>query len=141
MFKRLTTLFLISMLVLAGCATSEKSILFGSTIGIGIGAGIGASQNGDQGAMVGALIGGIAGVLLGYQGYKNKNKKEQAATVGLSDNYFDMTGNAKSSNNGPRLKPAQVRVKLVEDQIKDGTFVPAHFEYEISEPARWENSK
>jgi uncharacterized membrane protein YebE (DUF533 family) len=141
MFKRLTTLFLFSVLALTGCATSEKSILFGSTIGIGIGAGLGSSQNGDQGGMVGALIGGIAGGLLGYQGYKDKRKKEQAAIGDLSDNHFDMTGNARSSNNGPRLKPAQVRVKLVEDQIKDGTFVPSHFEYEISEPARWENSK
>ncbi len=78
---------------------------------------------------------------IGYQSYKDKQKKEAAAQASLNAAGLEIFGNAGSSGNRPMLKPAQVRVRYVEDQIKDGTFVPAHFEYEISEPARWEKTK
>lgn len=141
MSKRFITFFSALTFLLSGCATSEKSILLGSTIGVGVGAGIGSAANGSQGGAIGALIGAGLGGLLGYQSYKDKQKKAEAERSSLLAAPYSMTGPSDNSSSRPRLKPAQVKVKFVEDQIKDGTFIPAHFEYEITDPAKWEGSK
>ena len=141
MLKQLTVVALLMSLILSGCATSEKSILLGSSIGLGIGAGVGYNAGNENGAAVGAAIGALAGGLLGYAGYKEKKKKELAAQAAAPPGQFDMFTPANANSNRPKLRPALVRVRYVEDQVKDGTFIPAHFEYEISEPAHWEGSK
>jgi hypothetical protein len=141
MFKQLSAILLSCFLFLSGCATAKKSILLGSTIGIGIGAGIGSTQENQNGTMVGAVIGGLLGGLIGYSGYDQKQKKEQAARDNAGQARFDMFSAADPNANRPKLKPAEVRVRYIEDQVKDGTFIPAHLEYEISEPARWDGAK
>ncbi len=141
MFKQLTVVALLMSVILSGCATSEKSILLGSSIGLGIGAGIGSNVGNQNGAVVGAAIGALAGGLIGYSGYQEKRKKELAAQAAAQPGQFEMFTPANANSNRPKLKPALVRVRYVEDQVKDGTFIPAHFEYEISEPAHWEGSK
>ena len=140
MLKKLTAVA-VFVALLSGCATSEKSILLGSTLGIGVGAGIGSQANGSEGAAVGALIGAGLGGLIGYAGYKDKLKKSQSVPENFQAAPFAVGSASGTQGSRPRLKPAQVKVKFVEDQIKDGTFIPAHFEYEISEPAKWEGSK
>ena len=139
--KKLITSFALLALLSSGCATSEKSILLGSSIGLSVGAGIGSQANGSQGAAVGALIGAGLGGLIGYAGYKGKLTKSQNVPENFQAAPFVVGSTAGSQGSRPRLKPAQVKVKFVEDQIKDGTFIPAHFEYEIAEPAKWEGSK
>lgn len=139
--KKLMTSFMLSALLFSGCATSEKSILLGSSIGLAVGGGIGSNAKGSEGAAVGALIGAGLGGLLGYQGYKDKIKKSQNLPENFQLAPFAVGSAPNSETNRPRLKPAQVKVRFVEDQIKDGTFIPAHFEYEISEPAKWESAK
>lgn len=139
--KKLISPLVIAALFLSGCATSEKSILLGSSIGITAGAGIGSASNGSQGAAVGALIGAGIGGLIGYAGYKDKLKKSQNAPDSFQAAPFAVGSASGAQGSRPRLKPSQVKVKFVEDQIKDGTFIPAHFEYEIAEPAKWEGSK
>ncbi len=141
MTKRFITIITASLLFLSGCATSEKSILLGSTIGVGIGAGVGSTANGSQGGAIGALIGAGLGGLIGYQSYKDKQKKAEVERNNLLTAPYSMSGTSENSSSRPRLKPAQVKARFVEDQIKDGTFIPAHFEYEITEPAKWEGSK
>lgn len=141
MFKQLSAIMLSCFLFLSGCATAQKSILLGSTIGIGIGAGIGSQQENQNGAMVGAVIGGLLGGLIGYSGYNEKQKKDLALRENVSQPRFDMFSAADKNEIRPKLKPAEVRVRYVEDQVKDGTFIPAHLEYEISEPARWDGAK
>lgn len=141
----MTTQFVTSLfalfLALSGCATSEKSILLGSTIGVGVGAGIGSTTNGSHGGAIGALIGAGLGGLLGYQSYKDKQKKMEAEGNNLPPIPYSMSSSGENSGSRPRLKPAQVRAKFVKDQIKDGIFIPAHLEYEITSPAKWEGSK
>ena len=148
MFKRFILIVTLFSTFLSGCATPDKSISLGSGIGIGVGAGIGAlaaSQGrGEQqmtGTLIGALVGGIAGGLIGNESYKAQRKKELEKGFDPSAAHMDMFGNASSSSAKPTLKPAQVRVRYVEDLVKDGTFIPAHFEYDISDPAHWEGAK
>jgi hypothetical protein len=148
MFKRSIAFGISCIMTISGCATSEKSIFLGSGIGMGVGAGLGAAITSNQsdgnpghGALIGALVGVVAGGLMGLAGYKDKRKKELGgAGPDASPTSLDMSGNTISADR-PKLKPAQIRVHYVEDQVKDGTFIPAHFEYLISEPAHWEGSK
>ena len=64
---------------------------------------------------------------------KAKEKKIQVGSTQL-----DLSSDPKGSQKQPRLKPAKVTIRHVDDQVKDGVFIPAHLEYEISEPSRWE---
>lgn len=139
MSKRIIVLLTLTIFFLSGCATSEKSILLGSTIGLGLGAGVGSGVNDSQGAAIGALIGAGLGGLIGFQGYRDKVKKAGSQSDDSPNAPYSISSAGGAASNRPHLKPAQVKVKYVEDQIKDGTFIPAHFEYEITEPAKWEN--
>jgi hypothetical protein len=147
---KLVLLFILSMsLMHTGCATSGKSALLGAGIGATAGATLGvlANQNDPpgkrtQGALIGAGLGGLFGALMGHGAYKEQQKKAQADMFDVNSGPgLEVFGSAGENGNRPILKPARVRVRYVEDQIKDGTFVPAHFEYEIVEPARFEKSK
>jgi len=135
-------------LLLSACATAEKSTVLGAAIGSVVGGSIGAlasqhSPPGDRttGVLLGAGFGGVIGGLIGHESYKEQEKRD--ALKGFEGNSpgLEIYGNGSSGDKRPTLRPAQVKVHYVEDQVKDGTFVPAHFEYEIAEPARWEKSK
>jgi hypothetical protein len=148
MFKRNLVLVLSFAIILSGCATAERSTWLGAGIGASLGAGFGVLAGGPddgrqkaQGALIGAVALGALGAVIGYQSYKDAVKKEQTKQLEMNASHLDMFGTASSEQAKPNLRPAQVRVRYVEDQIKDGTFIPAHFEYEISEPAHWQRSK
>ena len=148
MLKRIVVLFISLALLLSGCATTEKSTLLGAAIGSTAGLGLGALVSNHerpaertQGALIGLGLGGLIGALIGYETHKDQSKKDQAQSFDVNSARLDMFGSATDKDKRPRLQPAQVKVRYVEDQIKDGTFTPAHFEYQISEPARWEPSK
>ena len=80
------------------------------------------------------LISALAQITLGCTHLeKAKNEKVQIGSTQL-----DLSSNPKGSSKQPRLKPAKVTIRHVDDQVKDGVFIPAHLEYEISEPSRWE---
>lgn len=131
---------------LAGCATSTKSVLFGAGTGAAAGAGIGALvdpgpkgrgriKNAYIGAAAGAVLGGGAGYLL----HETIEAKETAALEKGKAEGAMRAAQAASNGNPPNLIPAKVEVRFVDDQTKGNTFVPAHFEYVILEPARWSN--
>lgn len=148
MLKRIILPGLTSLLLLSGCATIEKSTLLGGIIGSVVGGSIGslASQDGRSqqrttGLLVGAAAGGALGALIGNQSYKDQEKKKLQSGLTYGAPNLEMFGSGNDKDKGPKLRPAQVRVRYVEDQVKDGVFVPAHFEYEIAEPARWEKGK
>lgn len=131
---------------LAGCATSSKSVLLGAGSGAAAGAGIGALvdpgpngrgriKNAYIGAAAGAVLGGAAGYLL----HETTEARESAAfEKGKSDGLV-RAAQANSNGQPPNLIPPKVEVRFVDDQVKGNTFVPAHFEYLILEPARWSN--
>lgn len=64
---------------------------------------------------------------------KAKNEK-----ISVGATQLDLSSSPKGSAKQPRLRPAKVTIRHVDDQVKDGVFIPAHLEYEISEPSRWE---
>lgn len=128
-------------LMITACSTMEKSVLFGSTVGFGVGAGIGGGMNPENGRLPGAAIGTLLGGLIAWDAYKKKEAKDKVKSPEIPPPPVEFSGSSNSSGNTPKLRPAQVRVRYVEDQVKDGTFIPAHFEYEIAEPAKWENGK
>ncbi len=98
-------------------------------------------MNPENGKLPGAAIGTLIGGLIAWDAFKKKDAKDKMKTPEAPPPPVEFSGNNSTSGNTPKLRPAQVRVRYVEDQVKDGTFVPAHFEYEIAEPARWENGK
>ena len=131
MLKFIFTLSVCASLILSGCATAQKSTLLGSGIGLSIGSTVGllasqgqSPQQRTQGALIGAAAFGIIGGLIGYQSYKDQQKKDQAKQMELNSANLEMFGDAANKGNRPTLRPAQVRVQYVEDQIKDGVFVP-----------------
>lgn len=135
-------------LVVTGCATSGKSTALGAALGSFVGGSIGvmASQHAEssdrsQGMLIGAGFGGVLGALIGHESHKEQQKKDSLAGFDGHSPNMEIFGNGGEKDKRPALKPAQVKVRMVEDQVKDGIFVPAHFEYEIAEPARWEKSK
>lgn len=148
MSKYFVLLGLSLALLLTGCATAGKSTFLGATIGSVVGGSIGAlaSQHADpsertQGVLIGAGFGGVLGALIGHESYKEQQKKDALAGFDGTSPNMEIFGNGGEKDKRPTLKPAQVKVRFIEDQVKDGIFVPAHFEYEIAEPARWEKSK
>lgn len=148
MLKKIIPIGLTLSLLLSGCATAEKSTLLGGIIGSVVGGSIGSLANQDRdssqratGLLVGAAAGGALGALIGNQSYKDQEKKKIQSGVTYGAPNLEMFGSGNDKDKGPKLRPAQVRVRYVEDQVKDGVFIPAHFEYEIAEPARWEKGK
>ncbi len=148
MLKRTIFLGLPFLIFLSGCATAGKSTLLGGIIGSVVGGSIGslASQGGEprdrtNGLLIGAAAGGALGALIGNETHKEREKKELLASGAFGAANMEMFGSGSEKDKRPKLRPAQVRVRYVEDQVKDGVFVPAHFEYEISEPARWEKAQ
>ena len=131
-------------MILFGCATAEKSSLLGVAIGSVVGGSLGATASANssdsmrtQGTLIGVGLGAALGGLIGHNAYIEKEKKAQAQSPNFTTDGFEMRGAGSSNGKTPTLRPAQVKVRYVEDQIKDSVFIPAHFEYEISEPARW----
>jgi len=80
-------------------------------------------------------------LLLVLSGCTSLTKRSDADKLNANSAQLEIFGDASDVGKKPTLRPAKIRVKHVDDQIKDGVFIPAHLEYEISEPARWENSK
>lgn len=147
MSKSLSCLIALSAgLLMSGCASSSKSMLFGAGTGAAAGAGIGALvdpgpkghgriKNAYVGAAAGAVLGGAAGYLIHDAA---EAKTSLAFEKGRSEGLLKASQNSESGS-PPNLVPAKVEVRFVDDQVKGNVFVPAHFEYVILEPARWNN--
>ncbi len=130
-----------------GCASLDKSTWIGVGIGSVIGGSIGLmATNGDpdqrpQGIVIGASLGGLLGGLIGHESAKPNKDQRAFEKINSGSTQVEVFGNSGTLGKKPTLKPAQVKIKHIDDQIKDGVFIPAHLEYQISEPARWEEDK
>jgi hypothetical protein len=138
------------LLILSGCATTGGSVAAGSAGGAALGAGVGAladpGPNGANrirnvliGSGVGAIVGAGAGLLLhqsnasseneGYQKGKEAGQKEIEAQANSPDGH------------PPKLIPAKTEAHWIPDLVRGNTFVPGHFEYQISQGARWSTTR
>ena len=133
-------------LFLSGCSTTGKSVGTGAAAGGVLGAGVGALADPGEGGhnrfrnvVIGIAAGSIVGAGTGFILDRNgKDDRDDAYARGNKDGKKEIETQANMSGmSSPRLLPAKTEAKWVPDQVRGNVFVPAHFEYFISESARW----
>ena len=123
----LTVILSISLITLnIGCATSEKSILTGAAAGGAIGAGIGSQAGDGRNAAIGAATGLALGGLIGWLGYKDKQKKMSK----ISDKN-------KSNEDLPFITKPLIRKYNPEPKIEGNKYIRNCEIFEIKENAKW----
>jgi hypothetical protein len=135
----LTTAAALSM-TLSGCATSSRSIGLGGAIGAGTGAVLGGiADPGKEGeyrtrnVIVGGALGGMAGMIAGSVIHENtESQKREAFLRGQA------TAQSPKSGSMPSLSSPKVESHWVEGRAVGNRYIEGHFEYVITEPARWE---
>lgn len=127
----------------SGCATQGKSMGLGGSIGAGTGAILGGiADPGKKGEfrtrniVIGAALGGLAGTVTGAAIHNNTEKEKELAY------YKGRESKSKSGSGGsmPSLQQPEVEAKWVEGKIVGNRFIDGHYEYVITQPARWESS-
>jgi hypothetical protein len=133
---------------LTGCATTGKSIAAGGAIGAGTGAFVGAiADPGDQGqyrtrnVFIGAALGGMAGMATGALiGDGIEDKKKEAFDDGRRSAQ-NSNASQRPAGSPPDLKSAKVEARWIEGKVTGNRYVDGHWEYLITEPARWQESQ
>jgi malic enzyme len=136
-WRQLTAIVMTAVLMSA-CATKEKSIGLGSSLGAGMGAALGGimspGKNGQyrtRNVIVGATVGAIAG---GFTGSSLHDQKEQEKEIALLKSQSKA---ASRSPAVPELQQPKVEAYWVESKAVGNKWIEGHYEYVISEPTRW----
>lgn len=123
-------LYLLNALVLMtliSCASMEKSILLGGSIGAATGSAIGSQHSSSSS---GAAIGALAGAGLGYLIFKSKQNSKQSTMSASEKIELD-------ENDAPFLKSPKIRKYWQDDRIEGKKFIKGHWVYEIEEQPIW----
>jgi hypothetical protein len=132
--------YLGALLLASGCATQGKSAGLGAAIGGGTGALIGhiadPGKNGEyrtRNVILGTAVGAMAGSIAGDLSYKELESQKR-------DAFLKGKASAPQARDGamPTLKNPKVESRWVEGRISGNKYIEGHYEYIISEPARWE---
>lgn len=127
-------------LLATGCATQNKSAglggLIGATGGAAIGGVVDPGKNGEyrtRNVIIGATLGGMAGVIAGSTLHDEIKARESAA-------YAKGRASAPQMSTGamPSLRGAKVESRWIEGRVVGNRYIEGHFEYIITEPARWD---
>ena len=134
-------LLALSLVALSGCSSLSKSTALGGSLGAGAGAIAGGlADPGRDGkyrtrnVIVGTALGGLAGALTGSLVHSEfEDQKKDAYQKGVAS--------APSPKNGamPALKTPKVDSKWVDAHVVGNKYIEGHFEYIITEPARWDD--
>lgn len=133
-------IYLGALLLASGCATQGKSAGLGAAIGGGTGALIGhiadPGKNGEyrtRNVILGTAVGAMAGSIAGDASYKELESQKR-------DAFLKGKASAPQARDGamPTLKNPKVESRWVEGRISGNKYIEGHYEYIISEPARWE---
>lgn len=133
-------IYLGALLLASGCATQGKSAGLGAAIGGGTGALIGhiadPGKNGEyrtRNVILGTAVGAMAGSIAGDLSYKELESQKR-------DAFLKGKASAPLARDGamPTLKNPKVESRWVEGRISGNRYIEGHYEYIISEPARWE---
>lgn len=121
----------LSILILSGCASVEKSSILGAVIGGAAGGLIGNSAgNGrSETTLIGVAVGAGLGTLIGSSAYKDQKKKEQEKA--LQANPFD--------SKSPSLTAPKVRRVWVPARIEGDRYIDGHYMYVIEKTSTWSN--
>jgi outer membrane lipoprotein SlyB len=132
------TAIVLTTVMMSSCASKEKSVGLGSSLGAGMGAALGGIMNpGKHGqyrtrnVIVGATVGAIAG---GFTGSSLHDQKEQEKEIALLKSQKQTTSRAPAV---PELQQPKVEAYWVESKVVGNKWVEGHYEYVISEPTRW----
>ena len=128
---------------IAGCATQSKSIGLGGGIGAGTGAILGGiadpGKDGEyrtRNVVVGAALGGMAGMIAGSVIHENTEKQKQEAFL-----KGQASAPKKNQRDMPSLKNPKVEARWMEAKTAGNRYIEGHWEYIITEPARWEGAE
>ncbi len=133
-------IYLGALLLASGCATQGKSAGLGAAIGGGTGALIGhiadPGKNGEyrtRNVILGTAVGAMAGSIAGDLSYKELESQKR-------DAFLKGKASAPQARDGamPTLKNPKVESRWVEGRISGNKYIEGHYEFIISEPARWE---
>ncbi len=138
---QLLALSLVTLMV--GCATQNKSAGLGGLIGAGAGAIAGGladpgkdGQYRTRNVITGAAIGGMAGLITGSSIHNEmEDQKKDAYLKGRASSPSPKTGAM------PALKSAKVESRWVEGHSTGNRYIEGHFEYIITDPARWDEGQ
>ena len=128
---------------LKGCATPGQSVGLGGVFGAGAGAIAGGiADPGKEGeyrtrnVIIGSALGGMVGMITGSVIHESTEKdKQEAFQKGQA------AAPKSRSGNMPPLRDPRVEARWVESKIVGSRFVEGHFEYQIVEPAHWEEAQ
>lgn len=135
-------LFALAVLV-TGCETSGQSVGLGGAVGAGVGAIAGGladpGKDGEyrtRNIVLGTAFGGIAGMGAGSMIHESTEKqKKEAFQKGK------LAGSKPKPGAMPPLREPRVEANWVESKVVGNRFVEGHFEYQIVEPAHWEEAQ
>ncbi len=125
---------------MSGCATANKSAALGGLVGASTGAALGGiadpGRNGEvrtRNVIVGGALGGMAGLIVGSVIHDEMESKKKEA-------FLKGRASAPQAPAGamPSLRNPKVESRWIEGRVIGNRYVDGHFEYIISEPARWE---
>lgn len=128
-----------------GCATSGEAVGLGTGVGALVGGGVGAMADPggtEKGRIrniaIGTGAGAIVGAGAGYGAQKIvESREEKAFDKGRSDGKRLVT-EYSAPGDEPQLLGPRVEAIYIDDQVRGNVFIPAHVEYRIVEPARWQ---
>jgi hypothetical protein len=132
----------VTLCFLNGCATQGKSVGLGGALGAGTGAVLGGivdpGANGKyrtRNVVLGAALGGVTGIVAGSLiSDSMENQKKEAYDQGKASS-------KASQVVPPRLQNPTVETRWVDSRVVGNRYIEGHFEFLISEPARWEDAQ
>jgi hypothetical protein len=116
---------LVIAILFSGCASMEKSVVFGGVVGAAAGTGAGLLNQKSVGSgLIGAGIGAVLGGALAFLIHKDPPKEV------VSDK-------EKKDEKVPSITTPDVRRVWVPEKIEGSKFIDGHFEYVIDRPSVW----
>jgi hypothetical protein len=126
---------------MSGCATEGKSVGFGAMVGAGTGAALGGvmdpgkkGQYRTRNVIVGSALGAMTGMIAASAIHKDQEAEKR-------DAFLKGKASAPTPVQGamPALKSPKVETHWIEGRVVGNRFIEGHFEYVITEAARWED--
>jgi hypothetical protein len=138
--KLKVTICLGAILFLSACETMDQSKGLGGAVGASLG-GIagGLSNSGKDGEyrtrniILGSAIGGMGGLMAG--GMIHGETQQQKAEAYGEGKRFSRT---VDKDGAPTLKEPKVEARWVESRVQGNRYIEGHFEYIITEQAKWD---
>lgn len=120
----------VGILILTGCASMEKSVMFGAGMGASVGTGSGIANEKSVGsALIGAGIGAVLGGALGYLGHKEKEKEDILKGVAHQI--------PKGPSDTPMLSAPQASCYKVDEKVTGTEYVGPHLRCTIEKNSVW----